>query len=191
MQTQSSSEYLLVAYPDKTVMDKILAERFHFTETYKVRLRPQLRPHVPVTHFFASEGMEPTLVRWLQKICRMEQGFNLTLNNYSGFPSHTIYIRLQHLDPLQHFLTQLTAMTDFVEPAHGIYRNRPHISLAGNLPASVYELALSDYSRRIFHESFQVKELVLLGRKDSFESFKTVQVFGLLPANNDLFNKVA
>jgi hypothetical protein len=192
MHTQPADyEYLMVAYPDKSLMEKILAERALFSETYKIRLRPQLKPYVPVTHFHASEGIEPTLVRWLQKICGLEQGFNLTLNNYSGFPAHTIYYRIQDTDPLLRLLGQLGAMNDFIEPSTGIYRNRPHVALAGNLPASIYEVALSDYSRRLFHESFQVKELVLLRRKDSYDTLRTVQVFGLLPANNDLFNKVA
>ncbi len=187
----ASFEYLMVAYPDKSLMEKMLAERAYFSDKYKIRLRPALKPYVPITNFTASEGIEPTLVRWLQKICGLEQGFHLTLNNYSGFPSHTIYYRIQDMDPLLRLTSQLGAMNDFIEPATGIYRNRPHVALAGNLPASIYEQALSDYSRKLFHENFQVKELVLLRRKDSYDTFRTVQVFGLLPANNDLFNKVA
>ena len=192
MKNQSeTNEYLLVAYPDRSVLEKILAERALFNETYKLRPGASLKPHIVVTNFFASEGMEITLIRWLQRICSLEQGFKLTLNNYSGYPTHTIFLRVQDAGPVQHFVSQLNTMKDFVQAGPGGFFKRPHVPLASKLSTGVYEQALSEYSRKIFHESFDVQELVLLKRKDSYESLRTVQVFGLLPANNDLFNKVA
>lgn len=183
------TEYLLIAYPDKSVMEKILNERSQFCEQYKIRPKQELDPHLVVTSFFASEGMETTLVRWLQKICSLERGFNVTLNNYSGYPDSTIFLRIPETAPIQHFVGQLAAMKDFISPAaKGLYR-RPHISIASNLSTGVYELALSEYSRKLFNESFQVNEMVLLKRKNAFVPVKAVQVFGLLPAGNDLFNR--
>ncbi|HTE26685.1 2'-5' RNA ligase family protein [Flavitalea sp.] len=192
MQNQhETNEYLLVAYPDKSVLDKIAAEKALFNETYKLRPKASLKPHILVTNFFASEGMESTLIRWLQRICSLEQGFRLTLNNYSGYPTHTIFLRVQDAGPVQHFVAQLNTMKDFIQAGPGGFFRRPHVPVASKLSTGVYEQALSDYSRKIFHESFVVEELVLLKRKDSYETLRTVQVFGLLPLNNDLFNKVA
>ena len=192
MQNQyETNEYLLVAYPDKKVMEKISAERVLFNETYKLRPKALLKPHIVVTNFFASEGIETTLIRWLLRVCSQEQGFKLTLNNYSGYPTHTIFLRVQDAGPVQHFVAQLNTMKDFVQAGPGGFFRRPHLPIASKLTTGLYEQALSDYSRKIFHESFAVQELVLLKRKDSYESLRTVQVFGLLPANNDLFNKVA
>jgi 2'-5' RNA ligase superfamily protein len=186
-----TNEYILVAYPEKTVMEKIAAERGIFNDTYKVKPRATLKPHLVISNFFASEGMESTLIRWLQRICSMEQGFSVTLNNYSGYPTHTIFLRILDSAPIQNFVTQLNVMKDFIQPgATGLFR-RPHIPIASKLPTGIYEQALSDYSRKLFHECFQINELVLLKRKDIFDSIKTVQVLGLLPAGNDLFNKVA
>ena len=192
MQNQpGTNEYLLVAYPDKNVTDKINEERSVFNAAYKFKPRHSLKPQILITSFFASEGMESTVVRWLQKICSLEQGFKLTVNNYSGFPTDTIFLRIQDATPLQDFVKQLSAMKDFIQPASSGFFRRPYIPIAAQLPENIYEKALSDYSRKLFHESFQVKELILLKRKDSFDSLRTVQVYGLLPAGNDLFNKVA
>jgi 2'-5' RNA ligase len=192
MQNQhETNEYLLVAYPDKSCLEKIAAERTLFNETYKLRPKAALKPHIVITNFFASEGMESTLVRWLQRICSLELGFELTLNNYSGYPTHNIFLRVLDATPIQHFVAQLNLIKDFVQPAPGGFFRRPHVTIGSKLTTGIYEQALSDYSRKIFHESFHVDELVLLKRKDSFGALRTVQVFGLLPANNDLFNKVA
>ena len=192
MQSQyETNEYLLVAYPDKNVLEKILAERALFYETYKLRPKALIKPHIVITNFFASEGMESTLIRWLQRICSLEQGFKLTLNNYSGYPTHTIFLRVQDADPVQHFIAQLSTMKDFVQAGPAGFFRRPHVPIASNLPTGIYEQALTEYSRKMFHESFAVQELALLKRTDSYQSLRTVQVFGLLPANNDLFNKVA
>jgi hypothetical protein len=191
MQNHDTNEYLLVAYPDKVVLEKILVERQLFNETYDFKSRPSLKPHVLLTSFYASEGMESTLIRWLQRICGLEQGFTLTLNNYSGFPTHSIFLRVPNAGPLQNFTTQMSAMKDFIQPGVAGFFRRPHIAIATDLPATIYEQALSDYSRKLFHEEFPVKELVLLRRSEIANQFRTVQVFGLLPAGNDLFNKVA
>ena len=186
-----SNEYLLVAYPDKAVLDKIAAEKAIFNETYKLRPKASAKPHIVITNFFASDGMEATLVRWLQRICSLEHGFKLTLNNYSGYPNNIIFLRVPDAEPIQHFVAQLNPMKDFVQPGPGGFFRRPHLPVSPKLPTVVYEQALSDYSRKIFHESFVVEELVLMKRKDFYDPLRTVQVFGLLPANNDLFNKVA
>lgn len=186
-----TNEYSLVIYPGKDVMDMVLAERALFNETYNFRPRHFIKPQIVVTNFFASEGMEITLVRWLQRICSLEHGFTITLNNYSGYPTHTIFLRVFDATPVQQFVTQLNVMKDFIKtgPA-GLFR-RPHLPIVSKLSTGIYEQALSDYSHKLFHESFAVEELVLLKRKDPFDTFKTVQVFGLLPMGNDLFNKVA
>jgi hypothetical protein len=191
MQHQDTNVYLLVAYPDKSVLEKILAERNAFCDSYSFKPKPSLKPHVLLTSFYASEGMESTLIRWLQRICGNEQGFTITLNNYSGFPDHTILLRVPDAEHLQNFAGQLNAMKDFIQPGVAGFFRRPHIAIATDLPHAIYEQALSDYSRKLFHETFQVKELVLLKSSDAVNQFCTVQVFGLLPAGNDLFNKVA
>lgn len=186
-----TNEYLLVAYPDQAVLEKIAAEKALFNETYRIRPKSSIKSHIVLTSFLAAEGIEGTLIRWLQRICSLEHEFRLTLNNYSGYPTHSIFLRVPDASPIQQFVAQLNAMKDFVQPGPGGFFRRPHLPIASKLPTGIYEQALNEYSRKLFHESFYVKELVLLKRRDSFESLKTVQVFGLLPANNDLFNKVA
>ena len=134
--------------------------------------------------------MENTLIRWIQRICSRHKSFDLTLNNYSGFPPHTIYLRVQDDLPFRELALQLVAIDDFIRSSGGPPVNligRPYLSIAGGLTEQVYGRAMPEYSRRSFHESLQVEELVLLKREHPFDPCKTVNVFRLLPDTHQSF----
>ena len=185
-------EYRLVACPAGEVFQKIMEEKKDFSEQYGSD--EKTKPYISIADFSIQEGLEETIVRWLQKIFSREHSFTVLLNNYSGIPAHTIYLRVQDISPFRHLIKKLEVLDDFIRssscPPANLVR-KPHLSIAAKLPENIYEKAISDYSRRTFHESFVVHELILLARRNPFDSFKTVQVFGLLPHGNDLFNKVA
>jgi 2'-5' RNA ligase len=177
-------EYLLVIYPYGELHDKLLEEQQQFLFDYGLSMKARNRPHITVAAFQASEQMEETLIRWIQRICRRHESFPITLNNYSGFPPHTIYLRVQDPQPFRQLMQQLRAIDDFIRssgcpPVNLI--SRPYLSIAGGLTEQVYNKAMADYSRKTFHESFQVEELVLLKREHSFDACRTVNVFRLPP----------
>ncbi|MEP7279344.1 MAG: 2'-5' RNA ligase family protein [Bacteroidota bacterium] len=189
-----SYEYLLAGYPNLAVYNKIMAETQHFYNDYRQRVTIKTKPHIAVAGFLASEAMESTIVRWIQRICGTQQSFEVTLNNYSGFPPHTIYLRVLDPLPFQQLAKQLKTVDDFIRasacpPAKLI--TRPHLSLARSLPESVYNKAMADYAQKTFHESFMMNEFLLLRRQHAFETCKTIQVFRLRPADNKLFSDVA
>jgi len=135
--------------------------------------------------------MEETLIRWIGRICSSRQSFSVSLNNYSGFPPHTVYLRVQNPKPFQHLASELRVIDNYVRsnacpPAHLI--KTPHLTIARQLSETVYLKALMDYSQKTFHETFLVDELVLLRRGQQYETCKTVNVFRLQPQQNNLFN---
>jgi len=176
------AEYLLVIYPYGELNDKLLEEQQQFLSDYGLSMKARNRPHITVAAFQAGEQMEETLIRWIQRICRRHERFSITLNNYSGFPPHTIYLRVQDPQPFRQLMQQLRAIDDFIRssgcpPVNLI--SRPYLSIAGGLTEQVYNKAMADYSQKTFHESFQVEELVLLKREHSFDVCRTVNVFRL------------
>ena len=178
------AEYLLVIYPSGELHDRLIDEQQQFSHEYGLPLNVRNKPHITVAAFQAGEMMEDTLIRWIQRICNRHGSFDITLNNYSGFPPHTIYLRvLDHL-PFRQLMQQLKAIDDFIRssgcpPANLI--DKPYLSIAGSLTEQVYNKAMADYSRKDFHDSFHVKELVLLRREHSFDPCRTVNVFRFLP----------
>lgn len=177
-------EYLLVIYPTGDLHDKLLEEQQQFSSDYGLPSPIRNKPHITVAAFQAGEVVEETLIRWIQRICHRHRSFAITLNNYSGFPPHTIYLRVQDPQPFRLLMQQLRAIDDFIRstgcpPVNLI--SRPYLSIAGGLTEQVYNKAMPDYSRKTFHGSFGVDELVLLKREHPFDPCKTVNIFRLLP----------
>jgi 2'-5' RNA ligase len=184
-------EYLLVAHPDNAVNEKVMTEKQFFYDEYREKISVKTQPHITIANFLAKESMEETLIRWIQRICTQQHCFTVTLNNYSGFPPHTIYLRVQNEQPFQKLAKDLKVLNEYVRscscPPVKIIA-KPHLSIAGKLPEEVYFKALTQYAHKSFHESFLVKELQLLKRKHRYDSCKRINVFGLSPEENILFN---
>ena len=187
-------EYLLVGHPDAGVYNKVMEEKQLFSAEYGEEIAIKTKPHITVANFLASEAMEPTIIKWIQRICGTQQSFAVTLNNYSGFPPHTIYLRVQNPHPFQQLAKQLKTVDEFIRasacpPARLI--SRPHLSIARKLNEEVYNKAMADYAQKTFHESFMLEELLLLRRQHQFDACKTIQIFRLRPGDSNLFSDVA
>jgi 2'-5' RNA ligase len=187
-------EYLLVVYPHGDLQDRLMEAQQQFSSDYGLDHRldqgkriandifGRNRPHITLATFQAGEEMEDTLIRWIERICQQHRSFPLALNNYSGIPPHTIYLRVQDPAPLYDLTQQLGAIDEFIRSSGWPpvrLTDRPHLSIGGGLTEQVYNKAMPDYSRKTFHGIFRVEELVLLRRKHSFDPCKTVNVFGL------------
>jgi 2'-5' RNA ligase len=175
-------EYLLMVHPDAAVNEMLLAEKQSFSEKYHLNTAKKTKPHITVANFLAKETMEPTLIRWMERALTEQTRFEVTLNNYSGFPSHTIFWRVQNPAPFfaignsLKVIQQYLAMNDCPEIK---FIHKPHLTLCRRLPEQVYYYGMLDYSQRIFHESFDVNELVLIKRKHQFDTCQQVNVFAL------------
>lgn len=185
-------EYSLVIYPDAIVYEKIMAEKHRFFMNYGIESVVKSFPYIMVAGFYAGEGMEDTLIRWIQRICSQYNSFEITLNNYNGFPQHSIYLRIQDPQPLKQLATQLKALDSHVHAMIGNgFERIPHVVVAHELPEPVYQKTMPVYSRKTFHARFMASELVLLGRDHPFAASKTITVFRFLPANHKTYSKVA
>lgn len=185
------NEYLLIAKPDEGVYEKVMTEKQFFYAEYKEKIAIKTQPHITITNFFAKEAMEDTIIRWMTNIFNKQQSFPVALNNYSGFPPHTIYLRIQNAQPFQQLAKELKVVNTYVRscacPPMKIISN-PHVSIAGRLPEEVYFRALIQYSHKSFHESFIVNELLLLRRKHQYDTCKPINVFALREGNTELYN---
>lgn len=179
-------EYTLVAHPDCIVSDKVIAEKEIFTEEY-LQIGTDIKPQITIASFVAHEAMEETVLRYMHRVCSRQRSFEIALNNYSGIPPHTIYLRIQNPQPFKQLAKELSVVSNYVTscscPPFKITSN-PHLSLAMQLPESIYSKAIISYSKKCFHEKFVVSELVLLKRNGEYETNKPVYVFRLQP--NDL-----
>ena len=186
-------EYRLLVYPDATVYNKLVAVKQRFFDSYGIEEAVHSFPHIMVAGFYASEGMEETLIRWMQRICSRLNSFTVNLNNYSGFPAHTIYLRIQNPQPFRQLARELQVIDDFIRSStgRGARLLQPYLSIANELPEQVFQKAMPAYSRKTFHACFTANELVLLAKDHPFASSKTITVFRFLPAGQHSMVEVA
>jgi 2'-5' RNA ligase len=183
-------EYLLFAHPNQEVFDKVIEEKMFFYENYGHKLAVQTKPHITIANFLAKEGMEATLGRWIQNVCNLQNSFTVTLNNYGGFPPHTIFLRIQNAEPFKKLANALRILDGFIQsndcpPLKLI--SKPHLTIARQLPEFIYETAIKDYSQKIFHESFKVDKLILL-KRDAYMKCHLNNTFILPPPPLTLFD---
>ena len=177
-------EYILVAKPDAVVHEKVIAERQNFYDVYKDNAAINTNSYITMGRFFAREEMEETIIRWVQRICGKQQSFVVTLNNYSGFPPETIYLRVQNVKPFQHLAKELHVINTYVSDClcpPMKFVSKPHVTIARCLPEEIFFKALIQYAHKSFHETFLVNELQLLKRKHQYDTCKSINVFGLQP----------
>ncbi len=187
-------EYLLVVEPDQNVCDRIEAEKKRFLSIYKPGVRAELKSRIMIAGFKATESMEGTVIRWIHRICSQYKSFLVTLNNYSGFPTHTVYVRIQDHTPFKQLAAQLHVIDDYVQSSgcpEARFVHRPHLSIASGLTDDVYNNAMPDYSKETLHERFLAEGLVLLKRNNSFEPYKQVNVFRFYPPDTNTYEATA
>jgi hypothetical protein len=170
-------EYQLVVEPEGLVGEQIGEEqRAYFGKGYEER------PHILLARFHAKEMMEETLVRWIQKICVLQGGFHITLNNYGAQPPHDVYIRIQDQEPLRKLVHQLRILESLlyseVCPAPE-WIGSFHLHVATCTTEAAYLDALHFYARRSFHGVIAVNRLVLYKKNYPGDLFKMTYTFPL------------
>lgn len=186
---QGLSEYILVGNPGNGVTNKIIDNQASMIKTVGEEGVSKRSNHIELAHFYAGEGMEDTLVKWIQRIMSVEAGFMITLV-YSGSLTNTICLRVQDPAPFQQLAKKLQPVDEFIRasgcpPLQVVAQ--PHLYIDGSLTMHAAEHAGGAYAGKIFHPSFMLEELVLLRRRNTFGPCKTVQVFRLRPADSNLF----
>jgi 2'-5' RNA ligase len=183
-------EYILLANPDEAVHEKVMSEKKYLEDKYETDIATKTLPHITIANFLAKEMIENRICHLLQNICNLNYSFTIALNNFSGFPSHAVFIRVQNPQPFKHLHNGLQALDNFLKtnecPPLQLAA-KPHMTIARQLPEEIYNAAIKEYAEREFHEQFTVDKLVLLKRDTRYKKWQHVNYFYLPPERN-LFN---
>lgn len=179
-------DYKLSIQPDECTISQVELEQEILTTQFGDYAKVD-KPEIVLSTFQAREEMEPTLLRWFQNIAHLQPFFTVTLNNFSGIPYHTIYIRVLDKMPFQNLLVRLSALDEFMQ-SNDCPSMRfcfiPMIPLATVLPKHIYEQAIAEYTSKNFAASFPVNTLLLWKREQPGQEFRLFTQFQLqMPAN--------
>lgn len=177
-------EYRLLVQPGLDICAMIGEEKKYLKENFpdREKLCP---PEILLGVFQANEVMEDTLIRWVQRVCMQVKSFIVSLNNYSSFPAHTIYLRVQDHEPFRTLKKHLKIIDEYLESSgvDGVnWLERPYITMSENLSSEQFEKAIIEYASKTFNASFLASELILVKKTNRKETCKLVNRFHLLPA---------
>lgn len=183
-------EYQLVIIPPVDISEQIILEKTQFSNKYQEKNADKSKPYIALANFKANEAMEETIIRWMNRAISTQAQFSVSFNNYSGFPPHSIYIRVQQIQPLKQIIKALQPIDQYVKAANSNTNymeliTNPHLCIAQQLPTEVFEKAMADYSQKSFSGNFEVMQLALLRRKHAFENSKQISI---LPLSNKAFS---
>jgi 2'-5' RNA ligase len=184
-------EYLLVLNPSSDVNEKVMKEKKLFSNDYNYRMAGETHPHITLGVFLARESMEEELISLLQRVCNRHTRFTVALNNFSGFPPHTIYIKVKNPKPFEELMKSLELLDRYLykEKCRSLQLSgTPHLTIARQLPEDVYLTAIQTYVNRTFNEVFTASKLVLLKRDSQLDKCEVVNTFNLPPESKNLFN---
>src|SRR5215203_4301837 len=183
-------EYMLLANPDEAVYEKLMVGKKYFEDKYESEIATKTLPHITIANFLSKEILEDRIGRLLQNICNQQYSFTVALNNFSGFPTHAIFIRVQNPQPFIRLANGLQALDDLLQvndcPPLQLLP-KPYMTIARQLDEEIYNIAIKEYAAREFHEQFTVDKLVLLKRDSRYKKWQHVNYFYLPPERN-LFN---
>src|SRR5262245_10835072 len=108
-------EYLLIVSPGGDVYNRVMEEKQYFSEKYQQPVAIKTKPHITILNFMAWDNVEGSLIAGLQRIAKGQQSFMVTLNNYSGFPPDTVFIRIQDHAPFKKLDAGLSAIVPFIK----------------------------------------------------------------------------
>lgn len=170
-------EYRLVIPADDPVSRQVKQLRLQWEQLYGETSVSDKPPCITLACFVAREEMEDMLMRWMHRICTIQQSFMVTLNNFSAIPPQTIYIRVQDITPFQQLAQHLRLLDDFSRSENGrkwrIF-DKPFIKL-GALPHDAAQQYWFTYTHQIFHAAFMARKIILLKKEQ--EQWKTLSVF--------------
>ena len=181
-------QYILAINPSYETKKIVLAEKQEFAQTFQQPFLANQVPFIAIAEYVATEQMEETIARWVQRICAMQQSFSIMLNNFSGIPPHTIYLRVQYPQLFAQLANQLRVVDAYVRE-YGFppitFQQNPHVAIATHLPGQLYLKAMLQYSQKDFNTSFQATELVLLKRKTELDNWEKINMFRLSESQNE------
>ncbi len=135
---------------------------------------------IPIAHFTAQPRMEDTLIRWTQRICQQQPGFELVLNNFGALPPGLVYLRVQDSTPAKKLATGLRAIDGYLtgnDQNSLEIQNRILLPLFENLSPQRYVVLSNWLARCEWCTQVSIHQLLL--QQNNQGKWITVQSFSL------------
>lgn len=177
------NEYRLVVPLPEALQEKIGAIRKGLHEKYGVKQPFGLKPSLTILKCHGFEKSEAKLLERLQHIAMGVPPFKVELEDYAGYPSHTIYINVTTKSPFNDLTKELKKAKRLMQiPKHDPhFINEPHLIMAQQLKPKQFANMWLECEHRQFTGRFVADALLLLKRQaaGAYEVVRRLELLNL------------
>lgn len=172
------AEYLLVLSPEEHLQERIARVRQNLTEKTGIRTR-EGKAYITLARWQAWDMMEERLLQRLRVLSMEQYPFQVQLEDFKGFPSHTVYVRVPTREPIVRLVAAIRKHKRLMRSmdADPYFTSEPHLTLARGLTAGQYEQAIQVLGSRHFHASFVANAMLLLKRRAGGQGYQILARF--------------
>jgi 2'-5' RNA ligase len=175
-------EYRLVVDLPEALRERIAHLRARLHERHRVKSPFELKPSLTVLHCHAFEKTEPRLLERLAQLAMAMDPFRVELENFSAYPSHTIYINVPTRSPFQDLVKELKKLKWLmnIQGHEPHFIPEPHLILAQHLKPMPFIGMWMECEHSEFSGRFIADRLTLLRRTSESGRWEEVRVLELL-----------
>lgn len=168
MQNDKIKKYFIAIIPPEPVFSQALELKHYFSKKYNSKAALNSPPHITLHMPFEWKAeKEIILIEKLQEFAKDFRSFNVSIDNFSSFPPHVIFINVIANPELNLFQKELQRFCKTqLNLLNTNYRELPfhaHLTLAfRDLKKNVYPLAWEEFQSKELKAEFEVKNLALL-----------------------------
>lgn len=172
------AEYMLVLSPDESLQERIGRVRQTISEKTGIR-NPGGKANITLARWQAWDMMEERLLQRLHVVAMEQYPFQVQLEDFKGFPSHTTYIQVPTREPILRLVAGIRKHKRLMrsEEADPYFISEPHLVLNRGLTPAQYEAAMQVLAPRHFHASFVADAMLLLKRRVGAQAYQILGRF--------------
>ena len=172
------AEYILVLSPDESLQERIGRVRQTLSEKTGVR-NPGGKANITLARWQAWDMMEDRLVQRLRVLAMEQYPFQVQLEDFKGFPSHTAYIQVTTREPVLRLVAAVRKLKRLMrsEEVDPYFISEPHLVLNRGLTPAQYEQVMQVLGPKHFHASFVADGMLLLKRRVGAQAYQILGRF--------------
>jgi hypothetical protein len=171
------NEYRLVIPISTALQDRIQHLRKELYEKNKLSFPFQLKPSLTVATFHAYAHVEERLTDRLQQIALGLNPFKVEMQNFSAYPTHTIYIDVPTRQPFHEVVRELKAIRSLIKvPEHEPhFIKEPHLLIAHKLKPFQFNKMWMECEHKQFTGRCIADNLLLLKKSHISNRYEVVK----------------
>lgn len=175
--------YMLAACPSDEIRQYIYLEIETIKKEGLAVNASGIEGMLPFANFCVSDDLEPTIIRWMHRICAKRKAFSVTFNNFSATPAGNVHLRITDANVFQHLKNDLAIIDQYIR-SNGYSAIQFHKSINLPLINETKELnirsVMLQYAQRSFYATSNISKIFLLKRSGAHDKAQVVNVFNLV-----------